>query len=386
MEHHFTFTKNLRIIFIAITIIGLLACLSGIFIYSSGRIWSNVLLNSFFFLSLALAGVFFVAVHIAGQSAWHTSIQRIPEAMGSFMPVAAILMLLILGGMHDLFHWTHTEHLDKVLEGKKPYLNVPFFIIRMIIYLAGWIFLAWKLRQLSVKNDISPDLKYFNKSRIWSGIFLVFFAITNSTSSWDWLMSVEPHWFSTLFAWYIFAGLFLAGIATIIIILSMLRSMGYMQHVRKEHIHDLGKYLFGISIFWMYLWFSQYMLIWYGNIPEETVYYVKRLQEFPAVFYLNIILNFAIPFLVLQPRSFVRSIRVLTIVSGIVLIGQWLNLYLTIMPGTIGAAAEIGIPEIGMTIAYSGIFLFVVFRALSKAKLIPANDPFYKESLEYHNI
>ena len=158
-----------------------------------------------------------------------------------------------------------------------------------------------------------------------------------------------------------------------------------MSHINKEHIHDLGKYLFGFSIFWTYLWFSQYMLIWYGNIPEETVYFYERHQHFNTIFFVNLILNFAVPLLGLMTRNSKRGAAILLPVAAVVFIGHWIDLYQLIMPGAVGSEkAGIGIPEIGITIGYAGLFLLVVFRSLAKAPLVPENHPFFKESFDYH--
>ncbi|HEC43987.1 MAG TPA: quinol:cytochrome C oxidoreductase [Bacteroides sp.] len=385
MDQTFEFKQKYKVVLAVLLGIGILSLVYSIFSVESGRIWANVLLNNIYFLAFALIGFVFISVHIVGQAGWHTSIQRIPEAMGSFLPVAAVLMAILLFGMHDIYHWTH-EHHDPILEGKAAYLNAPFFIIRMVIYFGGWIFFGWKLRSLSVKSDLDPDLKYFKKSIYYAGAFLVFFAITSSTASWDWIMSIDAHWYSTIFGWYIFISIFVSGIAVIILLVIFLQSQGYMSHVNKEHLHDLGKYLFGFSVFWMYLWFSQYMLIWYANIPEETVYFIQRIEEYNFLFYGNFLINFFAPFLILIHRKAPRLKRVMVIGAIIVFIGHWIDLYLAIMPGVLGDKASIGITEIGLTIGYVGLFLWVVFRSLAKAKLVPVNHPFFKESLEYHNL
>lgn len=388
MEHQrFSFTRNQKILFVLLILVGIAATIYGFMTADSHRLWANILLNSFYFLGIALSGVFFLAVHVVGQSGWHTSIQRIPEAMGSFLPIAAVFMAIIVAfGMHDIYHWTHTDHLDEVLEGKKGYLNIGFFIVRMLIYFAGWIFLSWKIRQLSIKSDQDPNLIYYKRIHIFSIIYIVFFAISNSTSSWDILMSIDPHWYSTLYAWYIFSSIFVSGVAVIILILIFIRSKGYMPHTNKEHLHDLGKYLFGFSVFWMYLWFSQYMLIYYGNIPEETTYYITRWEGFSTLMFVSLGLNFFAPFLGLLPRFAPRKSLMLVIASIIVIVGHWLDLYIAIMPGAAGEHTAIDFLEIGMTIGFAGLFLFVVFRSLTKASLVPLNHPFFKESLEYHNL
>lgn len=385
MDNAFRFTRTHKTTFAVLVTAGLAVGVFGALTLSSGRIWANVLLNNIYFLQIALAGVFFIAVHVISLAGWHTSIQRIPEAMGSYIPVAGALMLLVFAGMHDIYHWSH-DHLDEVLTAKKPYLNVTFFALRFVIYFAGWIWLSRKLRNLSLESDLNPDTRLFHKSHLYAILFVVFFAITNSVSSWDWLMSIDAHWYSTLYGWYIFSSMFVSGIAVITLLVLYLKRAGYLEHVNREHLHDLGKYLFGFSVFWMYLWFSQYMLIWYGNIPEETTYFIQRTEQYTVLFYANIIINFLVPFLALMPREAPRKAAVLAIVSVILLIGHWIDFYLAVMPGITGSQGTIGWFEVGLSLGYAGLFLWVVFRALSRAGLAPVNHPFFKESLDYHNL
>jgi hypothetical protein len=389
MYKQFEFTKKIKSVLLSVGLVGLLATTAGILLDldNGHRIWANVLLNSFYFLAIGLGAAFFVVVHILGESGWQTSIQRIPEAMGMFTPIGSLLMLVVLLGLHDIYHWTHTDQLDEILLAKRGYLNTPFFIVRTLVYLVGWTWLIWKIRQLSLASDQNDSLKLFNKSRTLAGIFIVFFAITSSTSAWDWIMSIDSHWFSTLFGWYIFIGFFVSSVAVIIFLVVVLRKMGYLEHVNDEHLHDLGKYLFGFSIFWAYLWISQYLLIWYSNIPEETVYFVTRQQEFGTLFWTNVLVNFAVPFLYLMPRGTKRQFNWLLPVSIIVFVGHWLDLYLAIMPGAVGSEqAHIGVLEIGMTLLYLSLFFWVTFRQLAKAPMVPENHPYFKESFEYDNI
>jgi len=375
---------NISLIMIAI---GLISLAYGYFGgLGAGRIAANILMNTFYFLGIALIGLFFVAVHAIAESGWQVSVQRIGEAMSRFIPVGGILLLALfsLGGLSSLYEWTHTEHLDAILLKKVGYLNVPFFMIRFFIYFAGWIILAWLIRKTSLKLDVDGDKFYFNRLRTVSAIFIVFYAVTSVTSSFDWLMSIDAHWFSTLYGWYIFSSMLASGTAVIIILLYVLKRMGYMTHVNAEHVHDLGKYLFGFSIFWAYLWFSQYMLIWYANIPEETVYFYTRLKYFNTIFFLNLVLNLAVPLLVLMTRNSKRMFAVLLPVSAVVFIGHWIDMYQIVMPGVVGKEAGIGLLEIGLTVGYAGLFILVFFHSLSKAPLVPKNHPYFKESIEYH--
>ncbi|GAF01654.1 hypothetical protein [Saccharicrinis fermentans] len=389
MNKVFVFSKKLKTILMAGAGAGLVLALAGYFVgtIDGHRFWANVLLNGFMIIGLCLGAGFFVAVHLIAESGWQTSVQRIAEAMASKIWLGAIMMLLILLGVHSLYHWSHTEHLDHILQMKKAYLNMPFFIIRMLVYLGGWIFLLHNIRKVSLMSDNNPDIKLFNRLRTLSGLFIVFFAITSSTSAWDWLMSIDAHWFSTLYGWYTFIGMFVNSIAVIIIFLVVLQKMGYMDHVNDEHLHDLGKYLFGFSIFWAYLWISQYLLIWYSNIPEETTYYVTRVKGFETLFYVNVLVCFVAPFFALMARGNKRRTDWLLIVSLIVFVGHWIDLFIAIMPGAVGAEkAHIGLFEIGLTILYVSVFAWFVFKALTKGNLVPENHPYFKESFDYENI
>ncbi len=386
MNNKFLFTYRFRIplfILMGTGIAALIAKIAGTGI--DHRFWANILLNNYYFMALSLGAVFFVAVHLISDSGWHTSVQRVPEAMGTFLSVSLLLFLLLfVFGSRSIYHWTHKEELDVILQDKTAYLNLPFFMIRFLVYFTGWIVLSFFMRKYSVALDQQYNQKLFKKGQVISAIFVVFFAVTISTSSWDWLMSVDAHWFSTIYGWYIFSGLLVSSIAVIIIFVLILKAAGYMTHVNKEHLHDLGKYLFAFSILWMYLWFSQYLLIWYGNIPEETVYFIQRLEDFRVLFFINLIINFGFPFLALMTRNSKRIPWILGITAIVVFAGHWIDFFIVIMPGTVGSMTKTGFFEIGLTMGYAGLFAYIVFRSLARASLIPVNHPFFKESLEYH--
>jgi hypothetical protein len=387
MEEQFIFKKQYRNILLLAVAAGLLISIAGIFIFKpeTSRVWANVLLNNQYFLGIALGGAFFLAVHRIAWSGWHTALQRIPESMTTFLPVAFLLMLLIFFGMHDIYHWSHYEGYDAVLEGKKAWLNLPFFFVRMVLYFAGWISLTWLMRKNTNFLMDSADIKYHNRRKVYAGLFLVFYAVTVSSSSWDWIMSIDAHWFSTIFGWYVFIGMFVTSVAFIILLIWFMKRAGYLTFIRTDHIHDLGKLLFAFSIFWTYLWFSQYLLIWYGHIPEETIYYIQRHESFQLVFFLNLGLNFIVPFFALMKLQSKRQLNWLALIAGIVMIGHWIDYYQMIMPGAAGEAAGIGVVEISMTLLYAGLFLFIVFRSLASKPLIVRNDPFLEESFHYES-
>jgi len=386
LNHTFQFGRKVKIILVILILIGIASLAYGIINYPAEKVWSALLLNSVNILTISLGATFFVAIHIITQSGWHISIQRIPEAISMALPLGAVFMLIMLLGLNHVFHWTHEIHHDPIIADKEPYLNIPFFIARLIIYLAVWIFLTYAIRRLSKKSDLNEGTHYFNKSKTYAALFLVFFAITIVTFAWDWLMSIEAHWFSTLFGWYVLSGVIVKIFAVVIIVLAIMRSLGYFQFVTSENIHDLARYLFSFSIFWMYLWFSQFMLIWYANIPEETFYYVKRVENYEFLFFLNIMLNFLIPFLVLIIRKFRRILWIVTATAIVVVAGQWVDQYLMIFPGTMKEVQTIGIFDVTLTIGFIGLFLWVVLYALTKANLIPKNHPYLAETFNYENI
>ncbi len=385
----FKFVKKLKTWLAIAAFLGIVALIWGVFIEQApaSRIWANLWLNALMFLFLGLGALFFWTVNTLGESAWQINIQRILEAMAMTIPFSIFFFLISFPGLKDLFEWTHTEHLDDLLKEKTPYLNLPFWITRLVIYFVFWSFFAIILRRISLRNDISPHEKYLSRVRRISGWFMVFFAISSSMAAWDWLMSIDAHWFSTLYGWYIFSGMFVSAIAVIIIITIVFKKLNILPNVNKEHLHDLGKYLFGFSIFWAYLWLSQYLLIWYSNIPEETVYYVERTTHFNTLFYTNLIINLGIPFLALMTRNSKRQSFVLGGVALVVLLGHYIDLYLAIIPGAVGhEKASIGFLEIGLPFFYMAVFLILFFLSFKKAKAIPKNHPYFIESSDYENI
>jgi hypothetical protein len=287
--------------------------------------------------------------------------------------------------MNDLYHWSHFEGHDEILEGKKAWLNIPSFFMRMILYFIGWITLTWLMRKNTRALMTSSDIKFHNRRKLFASLFLVFFAITVSTSSWDWIMSLDPHWFSTLFGWYVFIGMFVSSLAFIILLIWLLKRLGYMKYLRPDHVHDMAILLFSFSIFWTYLWFAQYELIWFGHLPEETIYFITRLHNFKAIFFINLGINFLVPFFGLLRLKSKQQLNWVVVIAAIVLAGHWLDYWLMIMPAAAGETSGIGIIEIFMTVIYAGIFLLVVFRSLSTAPMIMKNDPFLEESLSYES-
>ena len=359
------------------------------------RIYTNLWINNMYFVGLALLGVFFVAIQYVTQAGWSAALIRIPMSFGNWLPIGLILSLVIffLGG-HDIFHWTH-DYLydvndpayDSIIAGKQQYLNTPFFVGRMVVYFIVWYLMFRWIRKKSLEEDLNGGENYFYKLRGISAGFIVFFAVTSSTSAWDWVLSIDTHWFSTMFGWYVFASWWVTALAAITLITVLLKENGYLKIVNTGVLHDLGKFVFAFSIFWTYIWFSQFMLIYYSNIPEETVYFIERLSSdhYSIVFFVNLILNFFFPFLVFMPRDSKRHTVFLKIVTIIVLIGHWFDFYLMITPGIMKEDGGFGLLEVGMAMIFGVAFLFVALTGLSKYPLVAKNHPMMKEA-EHHHV
>lgn len=362
------------------------ALIAGLFL-DPARAWANLLINNFYYLSLGLGALFFIAIHFLAGSSWWTVLRRIPEAMSSILPVTAVLMFVLIFGMHGLYHWSDHEAVlhDPILSAKAPYLNVPFFFARMAVIFAVWLLFAWLFRKNSRREDSAVDLTPHKSLVRTSALFIPAFALTFAVASMDWIMSLEPHWFSTIFSLYTFSGLFLHGIGVITLFAILLKERGYLKDFLNEsHLHDLGKLIFGFSTFWAYIWVSQYMLIWYSNIPEETSYFITRTDpDWSWLFLLNLALNWLIPFVILMPRAAKRNPAVLKRICVTLLVGHWLDLYLMVMPNTVGKR-WVGPLEILVALGYGALFFYVVGKALSRAPLVPQRDPYLMESLHHH--
>lgn len=362
------------------------------------RIIKDLWLNSVFFTGIAIVGVFFVAFNYIAQAGWSVVVKRVAESFGYYIPVGGVIMVILFALFnHDLFHWTHHslyeagEEFDEILNGKKGYLNVVFFSVRMVIYFLLWYFIWKKIRTNSLAEDLNADLKYHDKSIYWSAIFLLVFGVTSSTSAWDWVMSIDPHFFSTMFGWYVLASWFVSGLAMITLIVVTLKENGYLSIVNASHLHDLGKFMFAFSIFWSYIWFAQFLLIYYANIPEESIYFVERLKNdvYSPIFFMNLIINFGFPFLTLMAAEAKRQAIILKIVAIAILIGHWFDFYIMMTPPLLkqegGLDVQILFIEVGITMVFGGVFFYMILNGLSKAALIPKNHPMLQESV-HHSI
>lgn len=386
MEEHYIISTKLKNITYVFMGIGVVTFFSGIF-SNPAQTWANFLLNNYYFLSLSIGSVFFIAIQYITQSGWSAMFKRIPEAMGGYFPVAAVAMLILTFGSPYIYHWTHHEELanDITASHKSSYLNIPFFIIRVLIFFGAWIYMYNLLRKESLKEDLAGGVDSFHRSEFYSKVFIFILALTFSLGTIDWVMSIDLHWYSTIFALTNLVSGFYHAAALITLVVILLNERGFFKFLNKDHLHDFSKYIFILGIIWVYFWYSQYLLMWYANIPEETIYYVKRLKGgWGTLFYLNIILNWVIPFVVLLPNKACKNKMVLKVICFILFIGQWIDLYLQIMPGSVGEF-KLGIIELGMFLGFIGLFILIFTKTLSKASLIPHNHPYLEESMYHHN-
>ncbi|MFM8832291.1 MAG: quinol:cytochrome C oxidoreductase [Cytophagales bacterium] len=365
------------------------------------RVFSSLWHNNIFFAGIGIIGLFFISIQYAAQAGWSAPIKRIPLAMGHWIPFAGILTLIIwIVVKGHVFHWTHAdlyaegEHGDAILKGKGAYFYWPmavgsfpiFYVLRMVVFFGLWYWFFTWIKKEMLAEDVDGSRQHWFTARKISAYFLVVFAVSSSVAAWDWVMSIDPHWFSTMFGWYVFASWWVTGLATITLIVVNLKGAGYMKMVTQNHLHDLGKFVFAFSVFWTYIWFCQFMLIYYSNLPEETIYFIQRMRTSPYawIFYANVFLNFVLPFLLLMTRDAKRQMSMLKVVCPIVIVGHWFDFYNMVTPGTMKGNGGVGFIEIGLALIFMGLFLYVVLNALSKLQLVAKHHPFMEESLHHH--
>lgn len=358
------------------------------FLWQPERAWANFLLNAYYFLCLSLGALLFSAIQYVSGARWSEVLRRIPESLASYIPVGGVILLALFFGMHPLYEWSHEDAVaaDKLLSGKAIYLNIPFFFIRVSITILLWTFFSRLMRENSLRQDETSDFKFFRRNIKISAVFIFLFAFTLSALSYDLIMSLEPHWFSTIFAIYNFAGLFVNALVVIALLGIYLSEKGCFPQFTPNHLHDLGKFIFAFSVFWAYIWFSQFMLIWYSNMPEETVYFYRRFHSsvFQPLFFINFFMNFVVPFFVLMTRNAKRNPAVVKGLCIWMLVAHWLDIYLMVMPGALGDKAGLGFLELMVPFGFAGVFLFVTLRHLSGAPLLPQASPLLEESLHHH--
>ncbi|WP_141323806.1 hypothetical protein [Myxococcus sp. AB025B] len=351
------------------------------------RALTSLLTNGFYFLCLGLGGAVFLALMYVANAGWFTVFKRIPEAFASYVPWGAATMLALLPFATTLYPWAKpgVMETDHLLHQKEAFLNVPFFAIRMAVMLALWVAFTWMLRRNSLRQDAQPGEALTRRNVTVSAVFLVLFSLTFCLAAFDWLMSLEPHWFSTIYALYNVAGLLSSSVCAITVVAVLLNRAGALPQLNASHLHDLGKLMFGFATLWAYLWFSQFLLIWYANIPEETVYFIARMHGgWEVPFYANVVLNWALPFVLLLPRPAKMNPSHLLRVAGVLLVGRWLDLYLMVAPAHQPHGPVLGLYELAGLVGVAALFTLAVTRAVRTSPMLPVGDPYLVESLHHH--
>ena len=446
MNTQFVFESGQKTVLGALMAFGFLCLGATYFIDESGdlhmRFWTNFLQNSAFFTGIAMAALFLYTAKMTAYSGWQTTIKRIWEAFFMFLLVGVCLMGIICfanwAHLSHIYHWNDAASVanDKILTHKSAFLNNGWYTLATFGFVGIWIFFALKLRSLSIQEDNEGNYEggnytFHRKMKILAAIFLPIFGYTSAAVIWQWLMSVDGHWYSTLYAWYTTASLVVTMFAFTILMIIYLKSKNYLEYVTVEHLHDLGKLTFGISVFWTYCWFSQFMLIWYANVGEETQYFNLRVTQYPVLYWANLIMNFVLPFLILIRNDTKRKYGSLIFASVLIIFGHWWDFFQMIKPGAWKTVTELrehaehaahvsagggsheaagehsahaaaghevaqhastfvegftlpGLLELGTFVGFIALFIYCVFYQLSKASLLPKNDPYIQESMAHH--
>lgn len=357
--------------------------------------WAAVYVAALFFFLISLGVLAFYALQQVAQAGWSPVLFRVMQGITAYVPVGSVIVfiLLALGAFHfhHLFVWMDADLIDpkspkfdKLIANKSGYLNEYFWLIRAAVFIIGWNLYRYFSRKNCLAQDEASDNSYYKKNFKMSAGFLVFFLVTESIMSWDWIMSVDPHWFSTLFGWYVLMSFLVSGVTVIALTTLYLKSKGYLEYVNTSHIHDLAKFMFGFSVFWTYLWFSQFMLIWYANIPEEVTYFITRIEQYNLPFFGMVVMNFVFPILILINTDFKRLTWIIVMAGVVILAGHYIDFYNMIMPATVGDRWFIGFAEIGSVLFFLGLFILVVFTALTKSPLLAKRNPLIEESKHFH--
>jgi hypothetical protein len=357
---------------------------------SPDRMWASFVHNHFYFMSLGLGGLFFAALQWLTGAMWSAPIRRLSESFTAYLPIVAFSFCVLYFGIPQLYLWSHAEHVqgDLVLQGKSGYLSTGFFMIRNLIAIALWCFFSFKLIGNSIAQDKTGEYRLTAKNKTLAPVFMIVFGISFTMASFDQLMSLDPHWFSTMFGIYCFAGLFYANLAATCLLTLFLRAQGKLEGIVNEnHLHDLGQFMFAFTVFWAYIAFSQFMLIWYANLPEETGYFIRRMQgPWMSVSLFLLVGKFMLPFFFLLPRHSKRNPKMLAGVGCFMIVAQWIDVMWMVQPEFFPDGPRFGWTEIGLTLGFTGVFGLCVARFLSKNNIVAIGDPRLAEAVHHHHL
>lgn len=374
--------------FLGAGIVGVILCAVAYF-QNSEHFYVSYLTSFSFFLAISLGALFFVMVQHLARVGWSVTVRRTAENLSGNLFVLAILFLPLLTGVYELFHWSHDDvrATDALVQSKAAYLNEPFFYGRTFVYLVVWSLLGWWFLRTSRMQDESRDPALSTRMAKMSTVGLILFGLTLTFYAFDWIMSIDAHWFSTMFGVYYFAGAVVAFYCALILVAAWLQRTGHVRSsINVEHYHDMGKLLFGHNIFWAYIAFSQFMLIWYANIPEETLFFHHRAAEgWKAVSLSLPWLHFALPFLFLMSHNIKRRPALLASAAALLLVMCYVDIYWLVQPYFHHHGPRFGLSDVGALLAIGGFYLFFLVHNMRQASLIPTGDPRLNESLTYDN-
>lgn len=383
-------------------VIGVIGCVVAIaagFLQGDWAIFfRSYLLNYAYVLSLALGALCFVMIQHVTRAGWSVSVRRLAEFMAATLPLMGVLFLPmlipVLGGMEGVYKWADAQTVakDELLQHKAPYLNAPFFVIRCLLYFGIWIGLARVMLRQSAAQDTDGDVSHTFRLERWSAPGLLLYAFSVTFFAIDALMSLNPHWFSTIWGVYYFSGALVGFFALLALLVIILQGSGKLVRVvTVEHYHDIGKLAFGFVVFWAYIAFSQYMLIWYANIPEETAWYLPRQDNswWLAVSLVLLCGHFFAPFLAIMSRWPKRRKSTLAVAAIWLLVMHWLDLYYITIPRPYGypqPESPLYVSDLALLVGLGGLFVFAMVRPMAQYKLLPVRDPRLHESLAFENI
>lgn len=368
--------------------IGIILSLIGFFV-DADQFFHSYLTSFFYWLSIALGGLFFVMLHHLVNATWSIVLRRLSENIMSVLPFMAIFAVILVSGLGHLYHWSHPEIVaaDNLLKGKAPYLNTTFFVIRMIVYFAVWFLISRGLYITSLRQDSGFDESHVARMRKISAPGMILYALTLTFAAFDWLMSLDAHWYSTIYGVYVFAGSLLGFLAFLTLLALFLQRNNILKNeITVEHHHDLGKLIFVFLVFWGYMAFSQYLLIWYGNIPEETVWFLHRWEgSWKSITLLLVFGHFVVPFFLMFPRAPKRNPVILALISIWILIIHWVDLHWLVMPSLHNHGVHFSWMDITTCLAIGGIFIWLLWRKMKSQPLLPVNDPRLGKSIDFIN-